>query len=225
MKKISCLVPAYNEGPRIRNVLEILHDHPLINEVLVIDDCSKDNTSQEASGFSDVRVIRHEINQGKSRAIVTGLKEARNEYVMFIDADLVGLTKENITALVQPVAEDKADVSISLRGNTPRFWKWLGLDYISGERVLPRDFLLSHVDDITRLRRFGLETYMNTLIVAQKYRIKVVHWDNVASPYKYTKDGLFQGVKSDVRMMGDIFHTVNPIGILILIVKMMALRV
>lgn len=229
MIKISCLIPAYNEGPRIRNVLKAVDGHPLINEIIVIDDCSKDDTSKVVSEFQTVRLVKHEINKGKSQAIITGLREARNDTVMLIDADLVGITAQDIANLVKPVIDNEADMSISLRKNAPAVWHWIGLDYISGERVLPKELLLSHVFEIAKLRPFGLETWMNKLIIAEKYRIKVVHWNHVESPFKYNKSGKkynpFIAIKDELPMMRDIFKTASPIAILAMIYRMRSLCV
>jgi glycosyltransferase involved in cell wall biosynthesis len=227
--KISCIVPAYNEAARISQVLHVLTRHPLIDEVIVIDDCSTDNTSTVVSGFPSIRLVRHEINKGKSKAIVTGLRESKNELVMFIDADLIGLTEQNITDLIMPVIHNESDISISLRKNSPSLWHLVGIDYISGERVLPKDLLLPHLDEIERLRAFGLETFMNKIIIKAKCRIKVVEWDNVESPFKYSKSGkkysFFTAISSELPMMRDIFKTASPLAILVMIYRMRSMRV
>lgn len=225
MAKISCIVPAYNEGPRLGNVLSIVHNHPLISEVLVIDDCSKDDTSEVARKFSGVRLIRHEVNKGKSQAVVTGIKESTGDYLFFLDADLIGLTPEAISQLIEPVASGKADIAISLRINSPWIWRLIGIDYISGERVFPKKLLENHLEEILRLPRFGLESFMNKLIIAKKYRVKIVFWKNVTSPYKYKKEGLIKGMKSDFFMIVDILKTVSLFGIVRQIYKLSMLKV
>jgi glycosyltransferase involved in cell wall biosynthesis len=99
MKTVSCVIPAYNESQRIAKVLEVVAGHPLILEVLVIDDGSKDveETAKIVGKYPEIRFIRHEINQGKSKALYTGIINAQGEYLFFLDSDLIGLTKENIT--------------------------------------------------------------------------------------------------------------------------------
>ncbi len=227
--KISCLIPTYNEEPRITHVLSIVASHPLVDEVLVIDDCSKDNTpavvNKLKEQFPKIRLIIHEKNGGKSKAICTGIKESTGDFLMFIDADLIGLNEQNLTDLIKPVIDGQADITISLRKNTPAIWKKIGLDYISGERVMPRNFLLPIADVLPTLPKFGLESYMNKQLIKSKFRIKIVNWPNVESPYKYKKVGLWKGIKGDALMILDIFRTITPIGPAYQIIKMKNLEV
>jgi glycosyltransferase involved in cell wall biosynthesis len=81
------VIPAYNEEKGLRVVLERLFravDGQC--EVLVVDDGSHDTTSNVARGFR-CGVIRHERNRGKGEAMKTGIRHARGDYVIFIDAD------------------------------------------------------------------------------------------------------------------------------------------
>jgi glycosyltransferase involved in cell wall biosynthesis len=81
------VVPAYNEERGLPIVLEkilkVIDDR---YEVLVVDDGSADGTSKAAGRFP-VRLIRHEINQGKGKAIITGINNAKTDLIIFIDAD------------------------------------------------------------------------------------------------------------------------------------------
>ena len=63
---LSCIIPAYNEAPRIAAVLAVVLDHPLIGEVLVVDDGSSDGTAEVAEaagqGHAKLRVLRQSQN-------------------------------------------------------------------------------------------------------------------------------------------------------------------
>lgn len=229
MIKISCLIPAYNEGPRIKEVLAIVGSHPLVDEVLVIDDGSRDHTCDIVKAmsiaFPKIHLIIHDKNQGKSMAICTGIRESKGEYIMLIDADLVGILPDNLDDLIKPVISGQADVTISLRGNTPSLWRKIKLDYISGERVMSRKFLLEHVDKLPHLPKFGLEVYLNKQIIKNNFRIKIVNWQNVVSPYKYDKIGFWKGLHDDAFMMLDIFRTVSILGPVAQIITMKKLEI
>lgn len=225
MSKVSCVIAAYNEGPRIENVLRAVVGHPLVDEIIVVDDGSTDNTSAVVKTFNDVRLLVQPKNQGKSRAVYRGISEAQSEFIFLLDADLVGLTAEAITQLLEPVLEGKSEVSISLRGKTVKLWLAIGLDYISGERVFPKKILEGQLDKITTITGFGLEVFLNQLIIKNHCRIKVIFWPNVESPHKHTKYGLWRGIKGEVVMIGDIFKTVSVFGPIYQIIKMLKLRV
>jgi glycosyltransferase involved in cell wall biosynthesis len=229
MKTISAIVPAYNEAPRIERILSTLSSHPLINEVVVVDDGSKDNTielvQKFALQFPKINLIIHEKNQGKSAAVATGIKAAHGDFIALIDADLLGITEENISKLIEPVLNGSADITISLRKNTPGVWRAIGLDYISGERVIPREFLLKICDEFHKLPRFGLESFMNRHMIKDKLRIKIIDWPNVESPFKYKKVGLVKGIWGETKMIWDIFRTITPVGPVYQIIQMKRLEI
>lgn len=206
--QVTCLIPAWNEAARIGAVVGAVAGHPLIARVLVIDDGSTDGTGDIARA-AGVEVITTSGNTGKTNALVAGLRLVSGGQVLLLDADLIGLTAGDVTALLTPVLGGRAEAALSLRGNAPRTWRAIGLDYITGERVLPHTLLSPHLDDFTRLPRFGFEVFLNNLLIAQKARIAVVRWPAVSSPSKAHKRGsLLAGVTGDMRMMQDIFRTI-----------------
>ena len=209
MVALSCIIPAYNEAERIGAVLEVVSRHPLINEIIVVDDGSTDNTSRVAMSFDSIQVVIKAVNQGKSKAVCTGIRASHGSVLLLLDADLVGLSADQLTNLITPVTEGHADFSISLRGNALPPWRWLGLDYVSGERVLHREMIAGNLEEIEALPGFGLEVYMNNLVTNLGSRIKVVPWNDVRSPYKSTKYGFWIGATAEVRMLRNIAQTIT----------------
>lgn len=208
--KISCIICAYNEAPRIASVLEAATGHSHLDEVIVVNDASQDNTNEVVSRFPTVKLISLEKNGGKSKALVQGLRAAQNELVMLLDADLFNLTDRDISALAEPVLQDKADVSISLRKNAFGIHHWLGLDFTSGERVLPKLLLADVLHEIDRLPRFGIETYMNSLLIRRRMRLAVVRWANVSHMRKADKYGFIKGTLGDLKMTLDVLRVLSP---------------
>ncbi len=225
MSSLSCIIPTYKEASRIRSVLRAVHQHPLIDEIIVVDDGSRDGTENIVREFSDVRLITHEHNRGKSRAVVTGVRASRNDLLFFLDADLIGLTPGAISALIEPVVSGRADMSISLRINAPWLFRLIGLDYISGERVFPKKLISEHLDVIGMLPGYGLESYMNKLIVKNHYRIAVVRLNQVRSPWPQEKWGYFGGTYAFIRMLINILKTISIFEICYLTYKMYSARV
>jgi glycosyltransferase involved in cell wall biosynthesis len=207
--KVSCIVPAYNEASRIMNVLEVLVHHELVGEVIVVNDASTDDTKELLDKFPGITLINHESNMGKTKAILTGLHQSKYEMVMLIDSDLVGLSSVAIADLITPVLVGTADITISLRYNALSIYKLFGIDFVSGERVFAKRLLLEHEEVLRTLPGFGLEVFMNQLIIKNGLRLRVVVWPTVISPRKSVKIGFFAGVLGDMRMIAQIIHTVS----------------
>jgi glycosyltransferase involved in cell wall biosynthesis len=138
--KLSILVPAFNEENTILTVLEKLNSISLLNsiekEIIVINDCSTDNTELIVKTFTNktecnLRYIKHDHNQGKGAALHTGIKEATGDYIIVQDADLE-YDPEEFNLLLKPVLDGHADVVYGSRfiGGKPHrilfFWHTIG---------------------------------------------------------------------------------------------------
>ncbi len=208
--RISCVICAYNEAPRIAAVLRAAADHPLLHEVIVVDDGSTDDTAEVVRQFPQVRLVPCAENRGKSFAMATGVAAAEGELLMLLDADLSGLTADNISALAAPVLAGEAAVSISLRRNSLPIFHAIGLDFVSGERVVRKELLGEVLEDIRGLPRFGVEVYMNRRIIAQQLTIAVVRWSQVSQSRKTEKLGYWKGIRAEWRMIADLLNVVYP---------------
>lgn len=173
----------------------------------MVDDASTDSTIAVAQA-SGAAVLCQSSNQGKSAAVARGLRAARGDLVLLLDADLVGLTPIHVAKLIAPVLRGTADVTISLRANAPFPWRVIGLDYISGERMFPRSLIADQICRIGALDGFGLEVFLNELWIARKLRIGVVSLP-IRSPLKAAKHGVMRGAVADIRMLCDIIAKVG----------------
>lgn len=93
MKKLSIVVPAYNEELTIKDILNWIQGTSLESvgfekEVIVVDDGSKDRTADLAESIPGVSVFRQERNQGKGAAVKRGISEVSGDYVLIQDADM-----------------------------------------------------------------------------------------------------------------------------------------
>lgn len=108
--KISCVIPAFNEEDTIVSVIKNVKKVESINEIIVVDDGSKDKTSVFASSAEDVIVVKHPHNKGKGAAIKTGVAHSSGDIILFLDADVSNISPKKITALLQPLENDEADL-------------------------------------------------------------------------------------------------------------------
>ncbi len=114
MKRLSIVIPAYNEERFIGTLLERiravdLRPQGFEKEVIVVDDCSRDGTAEAVTRFPDVILCRHERNGGKGRAVRTGIEQATGDYVMIQDADLE-YDPQDYRPMVQTLLSGGADV-------------------------------------------------------------------------------------------------------------------
>ncbi|WP_443750994.1 glycosyltransferase family 2 protein [Asticcacaulis solisilvae] len=210
---ISCVVCAYNEADSLSDILRAVGGHPLFREVIVVDDGSTDGTAAVARSFPDVRVISYARNRGKTHALSLGIEAASGDHIMLIDADLKGLKASNIFALAEPVLDGLSGVSISLRANSLALYRALGLDFVSGERVLPAALVKPHVAHMRRLPRWGAEAFMNGLITGAGLPIAVVEWPDVFNIRKAQKIGAWRGTLAELSMTADVFRVLTPVTV------------
>jgi dolichyl-phosphate beta-glucosyltransferase len=115
---LSIVVPAYNEGQRVRSTLEKLchfkESESYSIELIVVDDGSTDQTVERVSEFPVIRLIRNDRNHGKGFTVRHGVLEARGEFVLFTDADL-STPIEEVDKLLSALQSSAADAAVGSR--------------------------------------------------------------------------------------------------------------
>ena len=90
--KLSIVIPCYNEAKDIANnvdkVKEYLKEKKIDNEIILVNDGSKDNTKEVIESIPDVKALSYDKNRGKGGAVKYGIENATGDYVLFMDADL-----------------------------------------------------------------------------------------------------------------------------------------
>ena len=161
--KVSCIIAAYNEGPRIDAVLSVISNNSLVDEIIVVNDGSEDNTKAIVEKYPNVQLISYYKNKGKTFAIMEGLSLAKSDIVMLLDADLVDLNNKDIENLILPVTSGQADVSMSIWQNSLLPCKILGIDFQSGQRVFYKK-IIPDLEVLSHLPKYGLEIFINNII-------------------------------------------------------------
>ena len=141
MKKLSIIIPAYNEAGTIHLILDKIKKVSLLKEIekeiIIVNDCSKDDTEKAIQNYIaqtpelNIQYYKHEINKGKGAALHTGISKATGEITIIQDADLEYDPNE-YNLLLQPFIDGFADVVYGSRfmgGNPHRilfFWHTIG---------------------------------------------------------------------------------------------------
>jgi glycosyltransferase involved in cell wall biosynthesis len=125
-RDFALVVPAFDEAPMVKDLVSELKrawsDYGLEGEILVVDDGSTDGTAQaierEAAGWNRLRVLRHRLNEGKTKALITAAEATSRTWLILFDADLQHMPDE-----------------------IPRFLAKLqeGWDMVTGRKVGPYD--------------------------------------------------------------------------------------
>lgn len=146
MKKLSIVIPAYNEEKTIHLILNRIKatelNYQLSKEVIIVNDCSKDNTEKAILEYIKnnpelpMTYYKHEVNKGKGAALHTGISKATGDYIIIQDADLE-YDPEEYNKLLIPIFKADADVVYGSRfmGGSPHrilfFWHSIGNKFLT----------------------------------------------------------------------------------------------
>ena len=141
MKKLSIIIPAYNEEKTIHFILNKIKKVELINsiekEIIIVNDYSSDQTEKAILEYKsrnldlDISYFKHDVNKGKGAALHTGISKATGDFLVIQDADLE-YDPEEYNILLKPILDDYADIVFGSRfiGGKPHrilfFWHTIG---------------------------------------------------------------------------------------------------
>lgn len=171
IRKLSILIPAYNEENTIQVILERVKEVELRDgiqkEIVIVNDCSKDQTIQKVEQYiaqhpeMDIRLFSQPVNQGKGAAINRAIKECSGDYLIVQDADLE-YDPQEYNLLLKPVFMDNADVVYGSRfvGHHPHrilfFWHSIGNKFLTRLSNMMTNLNLSDMETCYKLIRTSI---------------------------------------------------------------------
>jgi len=188
---LSVIIPIFNEVKTIQIILDRVLATGLINEIILVDDGSLDGTRDLLAtwdGRQGIRVILHEVNQGKGAAVRTGIAAATGDVILIQDADLE-YDPRDYPVLLKPIEEGLADVVYGSRflGGPRRavmFWHMIANKMLTFATNLLYNTILSDMETgykvfrrevlqgiVLRANRFDFEPEFTAKILKNKARI------------------------------------------------------
>jgi glycosyltransferase involved in cell wall biosynthesis len=211
MDKIGVIVPAWNEERDIQCVLDAVGPIEWLEQIVVVDDGSSDATPRVALDCAEkyprMSVLQLPQNQGKGSAMLAGLRALPSEVdtVVFIDADLIGLTENHLKALIRPVKNHDCEMSVAIfkKGYWRTDISQKFAPNLNGQRCLPlreaEEALIPLVES-----GYGVEIGLTLYARRKKWRIQYVDWPGMSHDMKEHKLGLFVGYRVRAMMYRQI---------------------
>jgi len=205
---ISLVIPAYNEEETIGKVIKAASCSAFLDEIIVVNDGSIDATSRVARRLG-VKVIDLEKNRGKGGALSEGIKKAKGEILVFLDADLVGLRASHVKQLLTPILTSQAEMTVGLFPGDPIH---RAMPQLSGQRALKRKV----IEDMPNFENsgFGFETILSRHCQKRKIKTEMVWLKNLSHLPKEAKYNPQKARQAKFRAFWQIIQkTANPFSL------------
>jgi glycosyltransferase involved in cell wall biosynthesis len=178
---ISAIVPVFDEKKTVGGVVKIILSNPLIDEVICVNDGSTDGSLHVLKSFGNkINLIDLKKNRGKGHALAAGVRRARGDIVVFLDADFVNLNEGYINELLTPILQGGYDGVVGyLTEDSDTLFSVL-----SGQRAYFRKDLIPLLSKMSKTR-FGVEVYLNEQF--KKKNIKRIPLLGLRVLFKYEK--------------------------------------
>lgn len=200
---VSVIIPAYNEETLLGGVLGPLMEIEEIAQIIVVSDGSTDNTVKVAEIY-DAEIIMLPQNIGKGGALAVGIERAKEEIILFLDADLIGLQTKHIYQLISPVINGGVDMTVGVftGGRLTTALAQVIAPNLSGQRCLKRSWS-KQIPDLAK-SGFGAEVALNRLAATENLVIKKVALSDLTHIMKEEKIGLWPGLIQRLKMYWEI---------------------
>ncbi len=202
MKTVSAIIPCYNEGEYVINLVKTLKDSNIFKEIILVDDKSKPEFAKIYDQIKNITVIHKDINEGKDFALKTGIERTTSDYIAIFDADLKGVTVNHLQRIKEYI-NNELDIIYLIRGNDIKIAKILGNTYITvGEHIIKRDIVNEYADILFSKEEWSFDNEINNISYkTNKYKVKFLELQNVNHVMKSKKYSFIKGLLLDLKMI------------------------
>lgn len=206
----SCIIPLYNERPRIADILTTICRISKISEIICVDDGSTDGSFEFIKQhFPQIQCIQHPRNLGKTLAIRTGLEKTTHDTILLLDSDLKNLKADEISRAISLFQHN--DLDCLLLNTAPMNI----LDYFyrkifrfllcaAGNRIIKKEHL-KNIFDLNTPNNYQLEIAQNKHLM-ENY-LNVAYFDiSAVDISKIKKEGWTKGLIGEFKMWIEIIN-------------------
>lgn len=220
--KVSCVIPTYNEAPRISYILSFLSVYKPVDEVVVVDDGSTDSTQEVVQRFianlpsttkAKFKLVNLDSNSGKGNAFKVGIEHATGDVIIMSDADIVKVTTQAFDVLLTNLSDKNRMVvldnsyirsfPLSIAGMT-RLW--------SGQRAMFKQDL--NKIDWSKTSGYKLESSLNQQYIQNNWKAVYAFAYCADSVLQFEKLGSNVGLKFYVAIAKEIFGSFSVMELL-----------
>ncbi|HUP71017.1 MAG TPA: glycosyltransferase family 2 protein [Acidimicrobiales bacterium] len=201
---VDAVIPARDEAPTVAAVVAACLGCAHVREVIVVDDGSSDGTGELAAA-AGAKVVRRESEMSGSKALAmeAGVAISDAEAILFVDADLLGITSGHLDDICRPYLEGRATMSLGIFDYGILSPLVLRFPPTTGERIVPR--WVFEAVPASKRRGYQIEIMLNEVVTEARLPISSRVMTGVTHRTKRDKFGRMEGYRRTWRMFWDLW--------------------
>jgi glycosyltransferase involved in cell wall biosynthesis len=213
-RNVAVVIPAFNEESYLPEVIRCVSAAGWLSQIVVVDDGSSDDTQVVAESFAQydprLMVVHLEENLGKGGALLAGVENLGEtvDYVIFVDADLLGIQPLHLETILEPVRSGTCDMTVAVfsHGKVHTDIAQHVNPLLNGQRCLRRDQAIPALSTLED-SRYGVEVGLEIYAKQRHWRVERIDWEGVWQVVKEEKLGLGDGLRARGQMWSEIMKT------------------